>query len=377
MIPPHLNHRCEFSLGDLHMSLTLRDRLIEQLAPIGSLLDELVTAAYAGGGTRPTATAYPSLRRAAHLKRVSGIVCWVLVADGLVAAHEEGRFPEHFSVRSSDAQHNSGRYAFAFPGGVFSVRREPHDDDQDEGQFLQQSFEEVTKVLDEQGSPDATTAVRVWISIAPDGQTKLTARDRHDHEVVVTLHQSAVTGLPLPAAIPPLPHRDTRSFAQPSPSARSTAHGERRRAELPDASAGARACAASLRPGSPPAPRFPRRGSAGSSPGSSPPGTASATGLPAALELPAQFLTEPGVPAAAPLFRKRAIRSVQRLSRIQARLNTAVLIAQRLLDAGIELDPPQTFPEPGNSLPTSPSAQPEELRPAWRLPVGRVDDLTA
>lgn len=96
-----------------------------------------------------------------------------------------------------------------------------------------------------------------------------------------------------------------------------------------------------------------------------------------ALRLPTRFLTEPGVPAAAPLFRKRAIRSAKRLTTIQARLNTAVLIAQRLLDAGIELDPPQTFPEPGQFPAEEPVRAAEELRRAWGLPRGRVDDLTA
>jgi Zn-dependent peptidase ImmA (M78 family)/transcriptional regulator with XRE-family HTH domain len=96
-----------------------------------------------------------------------------------------------------------------------------------------------------------------------------------------------------------------------------------------------------------------------------------------ALQLPSSFLLEPGVPAAAPLFRKRAIRSAKRVSTIQARLNTAVLIAQRLLNAGVELDPPQTFPEPGEFPAHEPVLAAQELRRAWRLPVGRVDDLTA
>ncbi len=101
------------------------------------------------------------------------------------------------------------------------------------------------------------------------------------------------------------------------------------------------------------------------------------TAVAGALELPAAFLAEPGIPAAVPLFRKRAIRSVKRLTTIQARLNTAVLIAQRLLDAGIDLDPPQTFPDPGEFPAHEPIHAARELRRAWRLPVGRIDDLTA
>lgn len=95
------------------------------------------------------------------------------------------------------------------------------------------------------------------------------------------------------------------------------------------------------------------------------------------LELPPPFFMEPGAPAAAPLFRKRAIRSVRTITRIQARLNTAVLIAQRLVDAGIELDPPQYFPEPGHFPPDEPARAAAELRRDWRLPIGRVDNVTA
>lgn len=96
-----------------------------------------------------------------------------------------------------------------------------------------------------------------------------------------------------------------------------------------------------------------------------------------ALGLPVTFLSEPGVPAAVPLFRKRAIRSAKRLQNLQARLNTAVLIAQRLLDAGVELEPPRSFPDPGDFAPDEPEHAAAELRRAWRLPAGRVDDITA
>lgn len=100
---------------------------------------------------------------------------------------QQGRFPTGFSVATTDAQHNAGRYAFTFPGGVFTVRREPHDDEKDEGRFMQESFKEVTGLLDQQGAPDAKDAMRVWIKIAPAGGTRLTALDRYDHRVKVYL----------------------------------------------------------------------------------------------------------------------------------------------------------------------------------------------
>jgi len=98
--------------------------------------------------------------------------------------------------------------------------------------------------------------------------------------------------------------------------------------------------------------------------------------LAAALEVPVTFLQQPATPALAPLFRKRAIRSVRRFAGIQARLNVAVLIAQRLLDAGVDLDAPQRFPEPGDFAPDEPELAATALRRDWRLPAGPVDDLT-
>lgn len=96
-----------------------------------------------------------------------------------------------------------------------------------------------------------------------------------------------------------------------------------------------------------------------------------------ALDLPAAFFGEPGAPAAAPVFRKRAIRSARTLAKIQARLNTAVLIAQRLLDAGVNIDHSHFFPEPGQLSPEEPREAAEILRRDWRLPVGRIDSVTA
>lgn len=99
--------------------------------------------------------------------------------------------------------------------------------------------------------------------------------------------------------------------------------------------------------------------------------------LVAALELPPSFFFEPGAPAAVPLFRKRAIRSARKLSTIQARLNCAVLIAQRLIAAGIDIDHANFFPDPGELPADDPVGAAEILRRDWRLPIGRVDDVTA
>jgi Zn-dependent peptidase ImmA (M78 family)/transcriptional regulator with XRE-family HTH domain len=95
-----------------------------------------------------------------------------------------------------------------------------------------------------------------------------------------------------------------------------------------------------------------------------------------ALALPPAFLDEPDAPAAAPLFRKRAIRSVRVNRLIQARINTAVLAARRILDAGIDIDTPFAFPAPGEIPADDPVAAAAAVRRAWRLPNGRIDNLT-
>ncbi len=96
----------------------------------------------------------------------------------------------------------------------------------------------------------------------------------------------------------------------------------------------------------------------------------------AALALPIGFFKEPDTPAAAPLFRKRAIRSVRANRLIQARVNTAVLAARRIMDAGIDIETPFSFPDPGEVSRDDPTAAAELLRRAWRLPNGRVDNIT-
>jgi Zn-dependent peptidase ImmA (M78 family)/DNA-binding XRE family transcriptional regulator len=98
--------------------------------------------------------------------------------------------------------------------------------------------------------------------------------------------------------------------------------------------------------------------------------------LASTLRLPVAFFLEPDAPAAAPLFRKRAIRSAGANRMIQARINAAVLAARRILDAGIDIDTPFAFPGPGEVPRDDPVAASRMLRRAWRLPNGRLDNVT-
>lgn len=96
-----------------------------------------------------------------------------------------------------------------------------------------------------------------------------------------------------------------------------------------------------------------------------------------ALQLPVAFFMEPDTPSAAPMFRKRAIRSVTANRKIQARINTAVLAARRIIDAGVDIDTPFTFPAPGEISGDDPTEAAAAIRRAWRLPHGRIDNVTA
>jgi Zn-dependent peptidase ImmA (M78 family)/transcriptional regulator with XRE-family HTH domain len=107
-----------------------------------------------------------------------------------------------------------------------------------------------------------------------------------------------------------------------------------------------------------------------------PPTAEQVEGLVTALRVPVEFLMEPDTPAAAPLFRKRAIRSAAVLRYIQARINTAVLAARRILDAGVDIDTPFSFPAVGDIARDDPVEASRILRRAWRLPTGRVDSVT-
>src|SRR5947209_2429143 len=164
---------------------TLAERLRAQLTPIAELMDDIIASAYEEYSMKALREKLPDVDREAHRARVSGLLVWQHVADGLVAAAAADRFPEDFFVLTSDKQHNSGRYLFRFPGGLLTIRRTPHDDDKEEGQFMQESFVEMTEELDKAALPDEQDAARVWLRIVPDDASTFAAEDRHGHQVKV------------------------------------------------------------------------------------------------------------------------------------------------------------------------------------------------
>jgi hypothetical protein len=121
--------------------LIARNEVIAAFEPLYGVLQTIIADARQKTTLERFANLHPEIEREASLKRLAGQARWMLIAEGLAA-----RIPsiEGFSVRTSDAQHNSGQYVFAFPGGIFTVRREPHDDtDPDDGRYIQQVLTEI------------------------------------------------------------------------------------------------------------------------------------------------------------------------------------------------------------------------------------------
>lgn len=199
------------------MGSTLEERMLDQLSPLAPLLARLIEGA--NGETTPNlvAQAFPGLRRPAHLRRVGGVARWAEVADGLVETAGAGELPDGYLLMTTEADHNRGRYAFSYPGGVFTLRNAPHDDEKHEGAYLQEQFEEIVEMLDQQGAPGAHETVRVWIRVRPTAHTTFTARDRHGHETTVTLqdllNHGATPLVAMPAA-PVAPRTTVRSTRQ-------------------------------------------------------------------------------------------------------------------------------------------------------------------
>jgi hypothetical protein len=166
-----------------------REAFVRDFRPIAALLDEIVGKARAGSSYNEVREALPVVERQAHLRRLCGSARWMIAADALVA--NRARFPRGFSVLTTDADHNSGRYAFEFPGGVWTLRREPHKEEE-QGAFLQERLEGVIESAPLR--PDLRElAVKVFVSIPVKGAVKVIAQHRAWADpVIVTLAELLV-----------------------------------------------------------------------------------------------------------------------------------------------------------------------------------------
>jgi hypothetical protein len=140
-----------------------REEIINAFRPLRETLETEIAAARALATLKAIAAKHPDVTRESHLQRIAGQVRWMLLADALVA---RVGLVDGFSVLSTDAQHNQGQYVFAFPGGIFTVKREPHDDsDPDDGRYLVMTLEGVLEQAGLAGNIDPADPIRVYLSV--------------------------------------------------------------------------------------------------------------------------------------------------------------------------------------------------------------------
>lgn len=169
-----LNRSGEYSHRRFHMPRVIRrEDVVAAFAPCVPLLRGVIVRARDEASTDCVAEAHPRLRtigRQGHIRRIAGTLRWLYVAEDLVAQLPSG--PSGFSVLSNDLDHSRGRFAFCFPGGVFTVRRQPHQDD-DENVYIQERLETLLEQAPMADGLSANADLTIYIGVPPDGPPKL------------------------------------------------------------------------------------------------------------------------------------------------------------------------------------------------------------
>ncbi|HEY2717932.1 MAG TPA: hypothetical protein VGI73_17100 [Solirubrobacterales bacterium] len=165
--------------------LVTREKLKVAFAPIVPLIEEAVEEARIASSRQVIAAANPEVKRLAHLQRLAGTKRWMVLADGLVRRKES--YPDGFILESTDADHNQGKYAFRFPMGICTVKREPHSEDDGQGKYIQEAIEGVLEQAQLAPNIDAFAAVKAYISVPPEGVVRFIATHPTLSEPVVIL----------------------------------------------------------------------------------------------------------------------------------------------------------------------------------------------
>lgn len=175
-----------------------RDDIIDQFKPLVPVLEEVIESARLNSSVESLEELHPAIARAAHLRRVSGTMRWILIADGLVA--RAGSLPQGYRVLSQESDHNAGRYVFGWPGGVLTVRRQPHDED--EGLYVQERLEEVLAATDLAPGLDLGADAIAYLSVPSSRPARLiVTHETLSEPMIIALdeigrHTSVVSPLP-------------------------------------------------------------------------------------------------------------------------------------------------------------------------------------
>ena len=143
--------------------LITREEMITAFRPLHAVLESEIAEARKVTTLKVIAARHPEITRQAHLQRIAGGNRWMLIADGLVRS--VGPI-DGFSVLSDNAQHNQGQYVFGFPGGVFTVKREPHDKtDPADGRYIAMTLEGILDQAELAPGLDPADPITVYLSV--------------------------------------------------------------------------------------------------------------------------------------------------------------------------------------------------------------------
>lgn len=142
----------------------------ESLAAVVPLLQPLIDHARAQTTLEKIRAQNPEISREAHLHRIRGNKRWMMLADSIVGLN----LPEGFAVTTSEAQHNQGQYALSFPGGIWTIKRQPHgvDDDCVHIQEALEGFLEAVPVPAEINRQP----ILAYLSVAAKGRARFIAQ---------------------------------------------------------------------------------------------------------------------------------------------------------------------------------------------------------
>jgi hypothetical protein len=126
------------------------------------LIEDVVQNAREATNHQRIAKAMPEITRPSGIARLSGTGRWIAAADGMV--DRVGDFPGGFHLHSTEAGHNQGKYIFGCPLGVFTFKREPHEEDK--GVYLQDTLDQQQPLSDD---IDELAGLKVYVSVPATG----------------------------------------------------------------------------------------------------------------------------------------------------------------------------------------------------------------
>ena len=194
-----------------------REDVIAAFGPVVPLLRTVILDARTNASAEAVAAAHPTLNaigRDGHIRRVAGTLRWLYVAEGLVAKLPAG--PEGFGVISGSTDHSQGRFVFQFPSGVFTVRRQPHQEDE-EHVYIQERLTGLLEQVPLAAGLSHDADLVAYLAVPAEGVVQLhVTHTTLTDPMTIALDEFVVqpTGhLPKPA---PLPERQVTSKRAPA-----------------------------------------------------------------------------------------------------------------------------------------------------------------